>query len=145
MRLVICIALLAVTLQAESISPRPTSHPLVGAHGRVGVITDRGPAVLPPVWKWSVVAMGAAQAADIVSTEMSRGVEANPLIPTRANGKPQYGFYAVKAGFAVGFTLIQRRIMKRHPDSKTARIFSGVNFGIASMTTAVSINNWRIR
>ena len=77
------------------------------------------------VWKVSVVAMASSTVADIVSTEMSHGTEANPLIPCRQNGKPQPGVYVAKAGFVAGMAALQYYVIKQHPGSKVAKVSTG--------------------
>lgn len=100
---------------------------------------------LPSPWKWSAASWSAATVLDITSTEMSQGIEANPLIPTRSNGKPHAGVYVGKIAFTSGMIALQYIIIKRHPRSRAAKVFSVVNFGAAAGTTAVAARNWRIQ
>lgn len=90
--------------------------------------------------------MVSARTADIVSTEMSRGGEANPLIPVRGNGKPAFWVYGGTAALIVGVIILQRAAIERMPrHSRWRRAFTAVNFTVGGVGWGVAAHNWNVR
>ena len=92
-------------------------------------------------WKASVATLGVSRVLDIASTRasLSRGnVEMNPL---GFSGKS----IAVSVVVVTGAVLIQRWMIRRYPETKAARTFALVNFGVAGATTVVAGHNWSLR
>jgi hypothetical protein len=86
-------------------------------------------------YRASVLALGAANAADIASSWGK--VELNPAL-----GK-QFGARGagVKLSILGGVVLVERLFLRKHP--KAQRFVSVLNFGVAGATTAVALHNWR--
>lgn len=83
--------------------------------------------------------MAGSQTADIASSW--GGIEANPTL-----GRGQrYGWQAtsIKVGVVATGLLIQRFVLRRHPQHTRAAAIT--NFVFAGATAGVAIRNWRIR
>jgi len=91
-------------------------------------------------WKASVVAVGISQAMDIASSYQRPGFEANPLFGDTVTGRD----VAIKVAGVAGIILLQRYVIRRHPDTKAARLFSVINFSTAGIVTGAAIRNWQI-
>ena len=97
---------------------------------------SRSPAQAPSLaWKVSVAAFVAMQAAD---TATSYGYpEANALYGARFGTRG----VAIKALIAVAVPLVERRIVRRHPNLE--RAFTAANLGVAGATARAVVYNAR--
>ena len=102
----------------------------------------------PPdtAWKVSAVTLVSSRIADVVSTEMSKGVEVNPLIPVRQNRKPQVWVYGATIGLGVAIVLAQRVAVRRlPPHSRWRRAFTVVNLSVGGAGWGVAAHNWNVK
>lgn len=92
-----------------------------------------------PLYRWSVTATVVSQGLDVASSW--GGIEANPVL---GRGRT-YGWQAtaIKGGVVIGCLVVQRWVLRRHPQH--SKPIAYVNFGMASATTGVAVRNWRTR
>ena len=100
----------------------------------------------PPVsagrnlYRWSVAAVVAANAADIASSW--RGQEANPVV---AGGGSQFGMrsVAIKSGFVATSLLVQNVVLRHRPDLH--KRMAWLNFATAGVLGGVARHNYSVR
>lgn len=90
-------------------------------------------------------ALVACATADVLTTEFGYGVESNPIIPTRANGKPQAWVYAVRVGGTAAFVMGQMLLVRNTHSRKLATAFTVLNSVLAGRSCAVAIRNARVK
>lgn len=93
------------------------------------------------LWKASVAAFVASQAADIGSSLTSSGYEANPML-CGADGRFGRKAVLIKSAATVGIVLAERYVVRRWP--KARKLFTIVNFGVASLNFQVTVHNIRL-
>lgn len=91
------------------------------------------------LYRTSIAVAIGAQGADIASSW--GGVEANPVL---GRGR-RYGWQAtsIKLGVVGAGLLIQRFVLRRHPQHKRAAAIT--NFALAGATAGVAVRNVRVR
>jgi hypothetical protein len=87
---------------------------------------------------WSVAALAAGQAADTASSFHNGGTETNPILGRGAFGTRQA---TIKFGLAGAGLVLQRFTLHRYP--QTTRTWTLFNFGVAGLTSATAVHNWR--
>jgi len=94
-------------------------------------------------WRWSAYAFAGSQAFD-VATSWGQP-ESNPRL-RGLNGRccSSTGL-VVKTAVAGMIILAQRHIIRKHPHSRAAKIFTGMNFGLAGTGAVIGIRNLRMR
>lgn len=95
------------------------------------------------LWRWSLVAVAAGQAADLATSH--RGSESNPRLRNESGELATGRAIGIKSGITVGSALFQAWTLRRWPNSRAARVFAVVNFGIAGLHGGVAAHNLRVR
>ena len=95
--------------------------------------------------KVASVALVACAVADVITTEYSRGVESNPIIPTRANGKPHAWVYAARIGGTAAFVAGQWLLVRHTRNRKLTTAFTVLNGVLAGRSCAVAVRNARVK
>lgn len=93
------------------------------------------------LWKWSAAAYASSQVFD--SATSWGYVEANPRLRSedgRFGGKA----VAIKSVYTGGLIMLQWYLVKKHPLSKSVKVFASINFGLAGAGAAVGIRNLRM-
>jgi hypothetical protein len=137
MRLLLLLTI-SLPIWAQGELPKPSSFLNMAAGApRLGM-----PEAMPKriagqtMYRWSVAAVVAANAADVASSW--RGREANPLV---AGPNAQFGLtsVAIKSGFVGASLLIQHTVLRHRPDL-TKRL-AWMNFGTAGVLGGVATRN----
>jgi phosphoenolpyruvate synthase/pyruvate phosphate dikinase len=68
-------------------------------------------------------------------------IEANPML--WKGQRYAWKATALKLGVSFGGLAIQRYVLRKHPQHRTAATI--VNFGMAGATAGVAVRNWRMR
>ena len=98
---------------------------------------------MPNLWRWSVAAVAAGQAADLATSH--RGYESNSWLRNESGELATGRAIGIKGGVTAGSALLQVWALRRWPNSSAARIFTVVNFGIAGLHGGVAVHNLRVR
>lgn len=89
-------------------------------------------------WWFSVAALGAATAADTMSSQGR--TELNPGLAT--NGQLGVRGFAVKCSIAAAIPLAQWLILRKRPGMQ--KPFTLTNYGVSGVWTGAAVHNWRI-
>ncbi|NIA16077.1 MAG: hypothetical protein GWP08_18610 [Nitrospiraceae bacterium] len=133
-RLPILLFLLPATVLAAGIGTAsyPPAQPILGTQQRSAHTT---------ALKVTGSALVACAVADVITTEFGRGVESNPIIPTRANGKPQAWVYVARIGGTAAFAAGQWLLVKHTRNRKLTTAFTVLNGVLAGRSCAVAVQN----
>jgi len=98
------------------------------------------PAFGQKAWKVSFAALAAGTTLDAASSYGRP--ELNPVL---AGPNGQFGVkgIAIKGGITVGIFLVERYILKRHPDME--RTFTTLNYSVGATYTSTAIRNWGLK
>jgi len=87
------------------------------------------------LWRWSVAALAAGNAADIASTIGQ--TERNPMLGPSMNVRA----VSIKVGIAAGSVAFQAIIEHKRPRAEKA--FSAANFATSSALAGLAARNWK--
>lgn len=136
-RTIMCTLALAAT--AAAADPIALGTPRTQTVPPVSLSTSEGHPALPAAWKWSAMALSVGTALDVSSSWGH--YEANRIVPT-ADGRFGWQGAAVKVGFAAGTIALQRYVLRRHPQSGIAKVFTAINFGVGTQLGVIGARNF---
>jgi hypothetical protein len=98
------------------------------------------PAFGQKAWKVSFAALAAGTTLDAASSYGRP--ELNPVL-AGANGQFGVKGIAIKGGITVGILIVERYILKRHPDME--RTLTMMNYSVGATYTSTAIRNWGLK
>lgn len=98
------------------------------------------PAFGQKAWKASFATLAAGTTLDAASSYGRP--ELNPVL-AGPNGQFRMKGIAIKGGVTVGIFLVERFILKRHPDME--RTFTMMNYSVGATYTSTAIRNWGLK
>src|SRR5688500_18306949 len=93
---------------------------------------------VPNLWRWSVAAVAAGQAADLATSH--RGYESNSWLRNESGELATGRAIGIKGGATEGRALLQVWALRRWRNSNAARIFTVVLSGIAGQPGGVRVH-----